>query len=366
MSTNEMPTDDLRRKIDALDEQLVRLLAERVEVSRLIGREKEKLGLPVLDAAREQRVLDHVCARATAQGLDGQDAVRIYERIMDATKAVQHTTVAFQGEPGAFSEEAALVFFGRSVTAIPCESVDEVFRSVAGDRTRFGIVPVENSSEGSISRVYDLFLEHDVRVCGETALRIVHCLISAPGVSMVQVRRVFSHPQALGQCRSFLSHLGCELIPTYDTAGSVKMLRDRNLNDAAAVAGARAAELYGMHVIASGIEDSRNNYTRFFILSKRDVPPSGEDKTSIVFSVKHEPGALYEALRVLAERRLNLTKIESRPTRQKPWEYNFYLDFEGHHKDARFAEALAQMAPHCLFLRILGSYPKAKPVWKTL
>lgn len=366
MSVDEMSTDELRRKIDALDDDLVRLLADRVKVSRIIGEEKEKAGLPVLDAAREHRVLERVRARAQALGVDARDIERIYERVMDATKAVQHTTVAFQGEPGAFSEEAALVYFGRAAVALPCESFDAVFAAVAEDRTRFGIVPVENSSEGSISRVYDLFLEHDVRVCGETALRIVHCLIAAPGVAMGQVRRVFSHPQALGQCRNFLSHLGCELVPTYDTAGSVKMLRDQGLMDAAAVASSRAAELYGMHIIASGIEDSQNNYTRFFILSKRDMPPSGEDKTSIVFSVKHEPGALYEALRVLAERRLNLTKIESRPTRQKPWEYNFYLDFEGHHKDPHFAQALEEMAPHCLFLRVLGSYQRAKPVWKTL
>ncbi len=366
MKMDEISTDELRRKIDALDEELVRLLAERVQASQLIGREKEKVGLPVLDAARERRVLDGVRARAASYGVDERDMERIYERIMDATKAVQHTTVAFQGEPGAFSEEAALVFFGRAVSAHPCETFDGVFTSVADDRTRFGIVPVENSSEGSISRVYDLFLEHDVRVCGETALRIVHCLIAAPGVALGQVRRVFSHPQALGQCRNFLSHLGCELVPAYDTAGSVKMLREQGLTDAAAVAGSRAAELYGMHVLAKGIEDLQNNYTRFFILSKRDVPPSGEDKTSIVFSVKHEPGALYEALRVLAEKRLNLTKIESRPTRQKPWEYNFYLDFEGHQKDPHFASALEAMAPHCLFLRVLGSYPRAKPVWKTL
>jgi chorismate mutase/prephenate dehydratase len=241
-----------------------------------------------------------------------------------------------------------------------------VFTAVAEERTRFGIVPVENSSEGSISRVYDLFLDHDVRVCGETALRIVHCLIARNGVSLGDIRRVYSHPQALGQCREFLSHIGCELIPAYDTAGSVKMVSEEGAVDAAAVAGARAAELYGMHVVAAGIEDSKNNYTRFFILSKKDVPPSGADKTSVVFSVRHEPGALYSALRVLAERGVNLTKIESRPTRQKPWEYNFYLDFEGHRLDTQFAEALESVRPYCLFLRVLGSYPQAKPVWKTL
>ncbi len=361
-----MSIDELRDRIDATDRELVRLLAERLKVSRDIGEAKNSAGLPVLDAARERRVLDRIRTLAAEYGVEERDIERIYERVIEASKAVQHTTVAFQGEPGAFSEQAALEFFGRSVTTCPCESFDGVFTAVAEERTRFGIVPVENSSEGSISRVYDLFLDHDVRVCGETALRIVHCLIAREGVSLGDIRRVYSHPQALGQCRAFLTHLGCELIPAYDTAGSVKMVSEQGVLDAAAVAGARAAELYGMRVIASGIEDSKHNYTRFFILSRRDVPPSGADKTSVVFSVRHEPGALYSALRVLAERGVNLTKIESRPTRQKPWEYNFYLDFEGHRLDPQFAEALESVRPYCLFLRVLGSYPQAKPVWKTL
>jgi chorismate mutase/prephenate dehydratase len=361
-----MSIDELREKIDATDRELVRLLAERLKASRVIGEEKNSAGVPVLDAARERRVLEKVRALAAGLGVDERDVERVYERVIEVSKSVQHTTVAFQGEPGAFSEQAALEFFGRNVTTCPRESFDDVFTAVAEERTRFGIVPVENSSEGSISRVYDLFLDHDVRVCGETALRIVHCLIAREGVSLGDVRRVYSHPQALGQCREFLSHLGCELIPTYDTAGSVKMVSEQGYSDAAAVAGARAAELYGMRVIATGIEDSKNNYTRFFILSKRDVPPSGADKTSMVFSVRHEPGALYSALRVLAERGVNLTKIESRPTRQKPWEYNFYLDFEGHRLDPHFGEALESVKPYCLFLRVLGSYPQAKPVWKTL
>ncbi len=361
-----MNIDELRDRIDATDRELVRLLAERQELSRHIGEEKHRVGLPVLDAARERLVIERVRAMAHEFGADEQDIERVYQRVIEAAKAVQHTTVAFQGEPGAFSEEAAMEFFGRAVTTCPCESFDDVFTSVTEERTRFGIVPVENSSEGSISRVYDLFLDHDVRVCGETALRIVHCLIAGTNTSLGDIRRVYSHPQALGQCREFLAHLGCELVPAYDTAGSVKMVSEQRSGEAAAVAGARAAELYGMRVVATGIEDSKSNYTRFFILSKRDVPPSGQDKTSIVFSVRHEPGALYEALRVLAERGVNLTKIESRPTRQQPWEYNFYLDFEGHRLDPQFSEALRSIEPYCIFVRVLGSYPKAKPVWKTL
>lgn len=361
-----MSIDEHRRKIDAIDEEMVRLLGERLEVARQIGEEKEREGLPVLDAARERRVFDKVRALGARMGVDEDEVERIYERIVEAAKGVQYTTVAFQGEPGAFSEQAAIEFFGRSASTHPNETFDSVFSSVTEDRTRFGIVPVENSSEGSISRVYDLFLDHDVKVTGETALRIVHCLIVAPGVTLGDIKRVYSHPQALGQCHTFLSHLGVELIPSYDTAGSVKQLKEQGARDAAAVAGVRAAELYGMDILAQGIEDSQNNYTRFFILSKRPMSPSGRDKTSVVFSVKHEPGHLFEALKVMSDRGVNLTKIESRPTRQKPWDYNFYLDFEGHHEEPHFAEALEAMSHHCVFLRVLGSYPKAKPIWRSL
>jgi len=361
-----MSIEEQRRRIDEADVQIVRWLSERFRAAEAIGEEKERAGLPILDAAREDHVLDKVRRLAVEQGVEPREIERVYERIIDSAKSMQSTTVAFQGEPGAFSEQAAIDYFGRAVSTSPCETFDQVFASVAEDRTRFGIVPVENSSEGSISRVYDLFLEYDVRVCGETALRIVHCLIGPSGLTLGDVRRVYSHPQALAQCHEFLTHLGCELVPAYDTAGSVKMIREQRLGNSAGIASARAAELYDMKVLASGIEDNKNNYTRFFVLSKRDSPPSGNDKTSIVFSVKHEPGALYDAVHVLSERCINLTKIESRPTRQKPWEYNFYIDFEGHREEPRFAEALEAFRQHCLFLRVLGSYQQAKPVWKTL
>ncbi len=224
----------------------------------------------------------------------------------------------------------------------------------------FGLVPIENSLEGSISRVYDLLLNSSLKVCGEIELRVVHCLIANPGTRVDLIRKVYSHPQALGQCQVFLKHLKCELIPTFDTAGSVKMVKEMGIVDGAAIASARAAEIYGMEIIAREIEDNPNNFTRFFILSQHDSPPTGDDKTSIVFSVKHKPGALYEFLKELAVRNINLTKLESRPTRQKPWDYNFYLDFEGHREDKASREALEYLEETSLFVKVLGSYPKAK------
>jgi chorismate mutase/prephenate dehydratase len=267
--------------------------------------------------------------------------------------------IAFQGERGAFSEIAVYAFFGEKVDVKPCRDLTEVFDTVQKQETRFGVVPVENSLEGSVNQTYDLFLTHDLKVCGEIIIRISHCLIANPSTTLDDVKAVYSHPQALAQCRRFLEHLGRELIPTYDTAGSVKMLKEKGLKDAAAVASEKAAEIYGMKILQREIEDNPSNYTRFFVLSEEDSPKTGKDKTSIIFAATHTPGSLYHALGEFAERKINLTKIESRPTKQKAWEYNFYLDFEGHRSEPRCAEALDALAKSGAFLKILGSYPKA-------
>jgi chorismate mutase/prephenate dehydratase len=271
----------------------------------------------------------------------------------------QKVRVAFQGERGAYSESAVYTFFGASVDVKPCRDLAEVFENVDKQETQSGVVPVENSLEGSVNQTYDLFLTHDLKVCGEIILKISHCLIANPNTTLEAVKTVYSHPQALAQCRSFLERLGRELIPTYDTAGSVKMLKEKGLKDAAAVASERAAELYGMKILAREIEDTPANYTRFFVLSKEDSPMTGRDKTSIIFAAAHTPGSLYHALGEFAKRNINLTKIESRPTRQKPWEYNFYLDFEGHRTEENCAAALRALEKDAAFLKILGSYPRA-------
>ena len=355
-----MSLEDLRRKIDETDARIVRLLAERIRIAEEIGKEKNKRGKQAEDKGREKVVLEKVKGIAQEENISPESIESIYRQIVTVSRSVQGIVVAFQGEIGAYSEEAAFHFFGPSIKVEPCESVGDVFKVVEGAEVPFGIVPIENSLEGSISRVYDLLLDSSVKVCGEIELRVVHCLIANPGARVDLKRRVYSHPQALGQCQAFLKHLNCELIPTYDTAGSVKMVKEMGVVDGAAIASARAAEIYGMGIIASEIEDNTNNFTRFFILSQHDSPPSGNDKTSIVFSVKHKPGALYEFLKELAVRNINLTKLESRPTRQKPWDYNFYLDFEGHRQDKASREALEYLEETSPFVKVLGSYPKAK------
>ena len=268
--------------------------------------------------------------------------------------------VAFQGERGAYSESAVYTFFGNKAEVEPCRDLTEVFEIVDKQEVPIGVVPIENSLEGSVNQTYDLFLTHDLKVTGEIIIRISHCLIANPSTSMEAVKTVYSHPQALAQCRSFLERLGSDLIPTYDTAGSVKMLKEKGLKDAASVASETASEIYGMKILARQIEDTPTNYTRFFVISKNDAPITGKDKTSIIFAATHTPGALYHALGEFAKRDINLAKIESRPTKQKPWEYNFYLDFEGHRTEEHCTAALKALEEYATFIKILGSYAKAE------
>ena len=272
----------------------------------------------------------------------------------------KHLKVAFQGEIGAYSEIAVYKHFTSDAQTIPCKSFSDVFKSVEAGNVDYGVVPVENSIEGSVNQVYDLFLEYDLEVCGEIILKIEHCLLANRNADLNSIKVVYSHPQALAQCSNFLERLGCKIIPTYDTAGGAKIVKERGTNDVAAIASERAAEIYGMKILARDISNTPDNYTRFLVISTEDSPPTGNDKTSIIFSLKHVPGSLYKALEEFALREINLTKIESRPTKRRPWEYNFYLDFEGHRNDPKCMEALKGLEKKATFIKILGSYPKAK------
>jgi chorismate mutase/prephenate dehydratase len=354
-----MKLEELRKKIDDVDASIANLIAERIGLAEQIGRVKREQGQQIEDVQREERILTRIRRLAKDKGIKQADIENIYHQIFTATKSIQGGIVAFQGELGAYSEEAAVNFFGTGVQVRPYEKLESVFRAVEQDEVQFGIAPIENSLEGSISKTYDLLLDSSLKVCGEIELKVSHCLIVNPGVTLDAIKKIYSHPQALGQCQAFIKHLDCELIPTYDTAGSVKMIKEKGMPDGAAIAGIRAAEIYKMKVIAHGIEDNPNNFTRFFILAKEDAPPTGNDKTSVVFSVKHKPGALFGFLEEMAAKKVNLTKIESRPTRQKPWDYNFYLDFEGHREDKAPREALKNLEDYATFIKVLGSYPRA-------
>lgn len=268
--------------------------------------------------------------------------------------------VAFQGERGAYSEEAAVKFFGETINPIPNTTFDQVFEQVEGGQSDYGIVPIENSLAGSIHRNYDLLLRHNLHVVGEIAVRIVHCLIVNRGVTLEQITKVQSHPQALAQCeRSLARWPHIERVTAYDTAGSVKLLREYEHRDEAAIASRRAAEIYGMDVLVDGLEDDRENYTRFLILSREMVKTDGPSKTSIVFSIDNVPGGLFKTLAVFALRDIDLMKIESRPLQGKPWEYFFYLDFAGGLHEEHCQKAISHLEELATFLRVLGSYPRS-------
>lgn len=266
--------------------------------------------------------------------------------------------VSYQGESGAYSEMAVYKFFGSKAEPVACKDFRDVFESVKTGEVPAGVVPIENSIEGSVNQNYDLFLTYDLKVCGEVAVKLAHVLIANPQAKFENIEAVYSHPQALAQCRSYLEKHKWEVIPAYDTAGAVKTIKEKGLLNTAAIASEKAADLYSMKIIARDISDNPSNYTRFLVLAHEDAAPTGDDKTSIIFSTKHAPGVLYHALGEFASRNINLTRIESRPIKTTAWQYNFYLDFEGHRTEKRCAEALQALEKYATFVKILGSYPR--------
>jgi prephenate dehydratase len=266
--------------------------------------------------------------------------------------------VSFQGERGAYSEAAARSFFNEQIETMPQTTFAEVLESTSSGKTQYAILPVENSLEGSIGESYDVLYSTSLNATGEIYHRIEHCLIGTGNID--EIDTVYSHPQALGQCRKFIEKHNMKTIPAYDTAGSVKMVKEINKGNCACIASKDAAEIYEMPIILDNIANNLNNYTRFLILSKENNSETGNDKTSIIFSIKHEPGSLYRIIQNFNKNNVNLTKIESRPTKSNTWEYNFYVDFEGHQNNSKISEILEKIKQETLFMKILGSYPSAK------
>jgi len=268
------------------------------------------------------------------------------------------TPIAFQGELGSFSHRAALKVFGPSIEPLHCQSFDDVFSAVARKKAECAVIPIENTLAGSIHQNFDLLAHHSLEVVGETSLRVQHNLIVHPGATLRQIEQIYSHPAALEQCKRLLRRLrAVEKVSYYDTAGSVKHIRDANLRNAAAIASADAAQIYGMKILRRGIEDDPENYTRFLALTRRNRFSHGGKKTSIVFGLKSEPGALFKALSVFALRNIDLSKIESRPIRGTPWQYLFYLDLQIDVRSEECANALRHLRELAPYLKILGSYP---------
>lgn len=269
-------------------------------------------------------------------------------------------TVAFQGEHGAYSEQAVRQHFGAEVQTLPCRSFTEIFNALQDGRATYGMLPVENSLAGTVVPAYDLLVDHDLHVQAEVVLRVRHCLMAPPGTKLEDVRRVISHYQALGQCEQTLKRMGLEAVDYYDTAGAARDLAADPQPATAAIASELAAQTYGLEILARHLEDQDFNYTRFFVLGSSLPPRQDPSKTSIILTTRHEPGALYNVMGELAQRGLNLTKIESRPRRNRPWHYLFYVDFEGHADDPVVQQALLGILNRASFLKVLGSYPAAQ------
>jgi len=277
-------------------------------------------------------------------------------------KFMPSITVAFQGEPGAYSELAAFRFFDTEIETLPCPTFEAIFTAVQTGIATHGFVPIENSVAGSIHRNYDHLLANDLSIVGEYHLRVSHCLMALPGVSLSEIKRVHSHPQALAQCRGRLRQMELESVAGVDTAGSARLLRERGDRQAAALASKRAANVYDLDILIEGMEDNPANYTRFLVVAKERYSPSadngGDCKTSVVFHLHNQPGALFKALSVFALRDIDLTKIESRPIPGKPWEYMFYIDYIGHAEEYVSQRALDHLGELASFIRVLGSYPR--------
>ena len=267
--------------------------------------------------------------------------------------------VAFQGVHGAYSEEAVRQHYGDAVQTLPCASFPEVFQAVETGRATYGVLAVENSVAGTVATAYELLLEHDLRIQAEIVLRVRHALLAPAGTHLADVKRALSHPQALAQCERYLARRGIDPIVHFDTAGSARDLAAAPEPNTASIASALAGKLYGLEQLEYGIEDDPNNFTRFFALGHTDPAPGPRNKTSVVFAVRDQPGALYTALGEFATRGINLTKIESKPRRNRPWQYNFYLDFDGHFKEPDCEAALVDLLRKAAFLKVLGSYPAA-------
>jgi len=275
---------------------------------------------------------------------------------------MEQVKIAFQGELGAYSELAVFEHFGKDISTIPCESFEAAFEVVSSKKSTYGLLPFENSLAGSIHRNYDLILRHKLHIISEYHLRVNHCLLGIPDAKKEGIREVYSHPQALAQCEHNLAKLGVKRVIAGDTAGSARLIKEWNDPKIAAIASTRAAEVYSLDILINNFEDNASNFTRFLALSTEPGiaanPETGDFKTSVVFSLKNQPGALFKAMSVFALRDIDLTKIESRPIKGKTWEYMFYIDFAGHQEETNCARALDHLDELATYLRVLGSYPR--------
>lgn len=350
----------LRERIDKLDEKIQALINERGEIAQQVAAIKQAAGE---DAAfyrpeREAQVLREVLARNKGP-IAGEEMARLFREIMSVCLALElPMTIAYLGPEGTFTQAAALKHFGNSVNTVPLGAIDDVFREVESGAAHYGVVPVENSTEGVINHTLDRFMSSSLKICGEVELRVHHNLMGEM-TDVKDITRVYSHQQSLAQCREWLDAnlSGVERVAVSSNAKAARIAKDEK--GAAAIAGEIAANIYELSILQANIEDWPDNTTRFLIIGRQVTPPSGVDKTSLLVSTMNKPGALHRLLNPLASNGISMSRIESRPSKMTMWDYVFFIDIDGHREDEQIARALAELEQEAAMLKVLGSYPKA-------
>lgn len=346
-----------RKAIDKLDARIVRLLNERTRHVLAIGDIKLKAGEEVYAPHREHAVLKRICG--LNQGPMTNDQLRaVYREIMSSALALEKTmTIAYFGPEATFTHQAAIQRFGSSLRYSPQKTIADVFTEVSKKSADYGVVPVENSTEGVVTHTLDMFMDSDLKVVSQIVLPVQQCLMVPPGGTRGRIKKLYVHPQSLAQCRGWIqTHLpGVEIVETSSNARSAELAAKEK--SSAAIAGLLAAEKYGLRVLEADIQDSADNATRFLVLGRQCSPPTGDDRTSLMLSVADKAGALHEAIAAFRRYQINMTKIESRPSKRKAWEYFFFIDCEGHAQDRKVAKAIQLLGEHCNFVKVLGSYP---------
>ncbi len=350
-----MPLKKIRKNIDAIDQEIVTLLNRRADRILEIGRLKAKTNQSVYAPAREREVLRRI-AQANRGPLDNNALKAIYREIMSASLSLEKPVViAFMGPQASFSHLAAMKKFGASVNYLACGSIGDVFLEVEKDSADYGVIPIENSIEGAVSHTLDMLVDSDLKICAQLLCDISHNLLA--NAPMDKIRRVYSHPQVFGQCRLWLeTHVPkVDLVEVSSTTRAAQIAsKEKN---AACIASLLAAKEYGLGIVARDVEDSPHNITRFLVIGKYEADPTGHDKTSIMFSIKDRVGALHDMLLPFRKYKINMTKIESRPSKRRAWDYFFFVDFIGHVKTPKIKKALEELEEKCKFLKVLGSYP---------
>ncbi len=350
-----MSLKKLRNKINTIDGKVVSLLNERAGITLKIGQEKFKLKKGVYSPDREKEVLERV--KALNKGPVPAGAIEaIYREIMSCSLSLEKPLdIAYLGPEASFTNLAAIKKFGSQVNYVSCDNIPEVFQRVEKDYCDYGVVPIENSIEGAVTHTFDILVDSDLKICSQILLEISHNLLSKGAIS--QIRTIYSNPQVFGQCRNWLlSNLPkAEWVEVSSTTRAAQIASQKK--NSACIASTLAAKVYNLKILKKGIEDSLHNITRFLVISKNDVPQTGKDRTSILFSIKDRVGALQDMLKPFSQNRINLTKIESRPSKKKAWDYYFFVDFEGHRSDKRVKKALNDLDDKCTSLKVLGSYP---------